>query len=81
MIARQIVSVLKYVHAGKRVFNGIRPENVRIETQEDGKPKAFLIDFSDTSKFVDADSNVHCLNIDTQHDRELLPNDIAFGSL
>ena len=58
-ISQQIINILRFIHSGKRAFNGIRPENVRIDTQEDGRPKVFLIDFSHATKYVKEDSNDH----------------------
>ena len=71
-ISEQIINILKFVHSGRRAFNGIRPENVRIVIEE-GHPIVHLIDFSEATKYVDetghigpniAESNLQIKSID-----------------
>lgn len=78
-ISQQIISILKFIHSGRRAYNGIRPENVRIDIQENGEPKVSLIDFSETTKYVD--DMGHIGNDQIESDIQLLPYDFAFCSL
>ena len=67
------------MHSGRRAFNGIRPENVRIDIEEDGQPKVSLIDFSDATKYVDEIG--HIGKSETQNHNLLLEKDLTFDSL
>lgn len=65
-IAKQIIDILKIVHTSKRVHNDLKPENVMVQTLEDGSTQAYLIDYGFASKFIDPQNhNYHIAEHET----------------
>ena len=44
-VAIELVDILKIIHASHRTYNDLRPENIMIDTQENGSTKVTLVDF------------------------------------
>ena len=71
------MKILKLVHASKRVHNDLKPENVMIQTLDDGSRQAYLIDYGFATKLCDA-NNCHIAAEETAIDFQ---GNIYFSSL
>ena len=49
-ISSQLLAIFKYVHAAKRSYNDLKPENVMVNLDSDGEPVVYLIDFGLAAK-------------------------------
>ena len=59
-ITRQLVGILKYVHAARRTYNDIKYDNIMVSTNGDilNRPSVSFIDFGFVDKFY-KDSGEH----------------------
>lgn len=72
-----MINILKIVHNSNRVHNDLKPENVMIQTLEDGSTQAYIIDYGFASKFCDGDKN----HIAVDASVDLFQGNINFSSL
>ena len=66
-ITKQLLGILKYVHAARRTFNDMKLENIMINTNGDFQrtPQVFLIDFGFSKKFYKDKNSVEHIEENT----------------
>ena len=51
-IAKQLIDALETVHFAGRIYNDLKPENIMVDEDENGKLHMILIDFGYSSEYV-----------------------------
>ena len=76
-ITEQLIDALQTVHLAGRIYNDLKPENIMVDKDEDGKLLIVLIDYGFCSKYITPQG----CHIDDLELLEIFRGNIMFSSL
>lgn len=72
------MAIFKYVHASRRTYNDLKPDNVMLNFDSDGEPVVCLIDFGLSAKILKSEELKH---VDQDELQDKFEGNMLFSSL